>query len=298
MPAGLSEQSTGRFTFLVTCNNIAVSDQSLTAILLRFYIDFGHIQMIELLEELGLATATLSSPPVNAINDTWLNRFNEILAEVEASEKIKVLLIRSGQKQFCAGADLSVMKARFDTQSGREQMVMMAQAMQTTFSRLENLPVITIAQLHGAAMGGGLELALACDLRIAAKGARIALPEITLGLLPGAGGTQRLTRICGEATAKRLILGGEVISGELAEAFGVVHWAVDDNDLEAFTRDLTNRLSTYPKLAISECKKCISAFPDERIDGYQVEIDGTRKLYESPESQGLVRAFLEKTAKR
>ena len=126
------------------------------------------------------------------------------------SEGASVLLLRSSERAFCAGADLALMKSRFDTQPGRERMVAFVREMQRVYAQLERLPLVTIAEIGGAAMGGGLELALACDFRIAADDATLGLPEARLGLLPGAGGTQRLTRIAGEAIAKRLILGVEV----------------------------------------------------------------------------------------
>ncbi len=160
-----------------------------------------------------LAVATLSRAPVNAIDEAWLACLDDALARVERAEGVAALLVRSSERIFSAGADLELMRSRFDTPQGRERMVGFVREIQRVYARLARLPQVTIAEIGGAALGGGFELALACDLRIAAEQAKLGLPEARLGLLPGAGGTQRLTRIAGEATAKRLILGAETVSG-------------------------------------------------------------------------------------
>ena len=164
-------------------------------------------QTVSLSIEGGVATATLCRPPVNAINEAWVDRLNEVLDEVAQAGQVGVLRIRSSGRVFCAGADLALMRSIFDSAAGRERMIVLTRRMQEVFARLEALPQVTLAEIGGAAMGGGFELALACDLRIVSDAARIGLPEARLGLLPAAGGTQRMTRICGEAVARRLILG-------------------------------------------------------------------------------------------
>src|SRR5207342_2828775 len=135
-----------------------------------------------------------------------------------------VLHLRSAQKVFCAGADLREVRERIDAADGPDRMYAYVAGIQRLYSRIERLSQVTIAEIGGAAMGGGLELALACDLRIAAAEAKLGLPEARLGLIPGAGGTQRLTRLCGPALAARLILGAEIIDGAAAERLGAVHW--------------------------------------------------------------------------
>jgi enoyl-CoA hydratase/carnithine racemase len=233
-----------------------------------------------------LAIATLCRPPVNAIDEAWLARLDEVLSSVEAA-KASVLVIRSSERAFCAGADLALMKTRmFDTE-GRSRMVAFVREVQRVYARLERLPQVTLAEIAGPALGGGLELALACDLRVAAAEARLGLPEARLGLLPGAGGTQRLTRIAGEATAKRLILGAEVISGAEAAALGVVQWCAPASEV----RRLANELGALPSAALAWCKRCIIA---GGTHGYEMELDGTAELLANPDTQRRVRAFLEK----
>ena len=114
---------------------------------------------------------------------------------------------------------------------------------QRLYFRIEALPQVTLAEIGGAAMGGGFELALACDLRIAANEAKVGLPEARLGLIPGAGGTQRLTRLCGPALASRLILGAEILDGAAAAGLGVVHWAVPRAELAERAAELARRIA-------------------------------------------------------
>ena len=172
----------------------------------------------------AVATLTLSHPPVNAISDEWVRSFEAKLDELAAGPRCTVLHIRSDQKVFCAGADLKEVRARMDARDGADQMYAYVAGIQRLYARIERLPQVTLAEIGGAAMGGGLELALACDLRIAAAEAKLGLPEARLGLIPGAGGTQRLTRLCGPALASRLILGAEILDGVAAAGLGVVQW--------------------------------------------------------------------------
>jgi enoyl-CoA hydratase/carnithine racemase len=240
--------------------------------------------MISLEREGPLAVATLARAPVNAIDEQWLSRLEGVL---EAVADASVLLLRSSQKAFCAGADLELMRSRFDSPEGRSRMVAFVREIQRVFERLERLPQVTLAEIGASALGGGLELALACDLRIAAEDARLGLPEPRLGLIPGAGGTQRLPRIAGVAVAKRLILGAEVITGAQAAAFGVVHWAVPAKELMERARAIARDIASLPAAALAEAKACIGA-----PNGYERELEATARLLAQDETQRLVRAFL------
>ena len=153
----------------------------------------------------GVARLTLDRPPVNAIGEGWLRAFHRCLDALGARADWQLLHLRSAQKAFSAGADLAEMRTRLGSPAGIDAMVDVAAGMQKLFARIEALPQVTLAEIGGAALGGGLELALACDLRVAANEAKIGLPEVRLGLVPGAGGTQRLTRLagCAERVARR-----------------------------------------------------------------------------------------------
>ena len=240
----------------------------------------------------ALATATLARAPVNAIDEDWIARLHEVIQQAEDAAGVSVLLVRSSERTFSAGADLALMRSRFDSPAGRSKMIAFVREMQRAYARLEKSRLVTIAEIGGAAMGGGLELALACDLRIAAASAKLALPEVRLGLLPGAGGTQRLTLLCGEPAAKRVILGAEVLDGAEAARLGAVHWAVAGEDLPAKARELAERIAALPAAALAACKRCIGAAGKPERDGYGMEIAATEDLLASAETQSLVRNFL------
>ena len=250
--------------------------------------------MISLAIEGGVAIATLCRPPVNAINEEWIGRLDRILDEVEAASEVKVLWIRSRERVFCAGADLALMRERFGTAAGRQQMVDMTRRLQAVYARLESLCKVSIAEIGGAALGGGFELALACDLRTVADTAKVGLPEARLGLLPGAGGTQRLTRLCGEGTSRRLILGAEVVGGAQAVALGLAHWVAPAAELETLTRSVVAPISELPAAALAACKRCIDAALDESENGFEVELAETGLLLASNETQQRVKQFLDK----
>ena len=242
----------------------------------------------------ALAVATLSRAPVNAIDEQWLARLDAVLHQVEEKRDVGVLLVRSSERAFSAGADLALMKSRFDSPEGRTRMVAFVREIQRVYARLEGMSQVTLAEIAGPALGGGLELALACDLRIAADDARLGLPEARLGLIPGAGGTQRLTRIAGEAVAKRLILGAEVVTGTQATALGIVQWTAPPSYLATRARTLAAEIAALPAAALAEAKRCIAAAIGHDPGGYEMELDATATLLAQPDTQQRVRSFLEK----
>lgn len=250
--------------------------------------------MIELKIEGAVATATLCRPPVNAINEEWVDRFDQVLDLVEQSETVSVLWIRSSERAFCAGADLALMHSILDSEAGRQRMIDLTRRMQMVFARIESLPKVTLAEIGGAALGGGFELALACDLRVIAESARVGLPEAGLGLLPAAGGTQRLTRISGDAIARRMILCAEVISGSDALALGLAQWTAPPATIKDKTDEIVERLALLPPKALAACKNCINVALDGSADGFETELAGSAMLLALPETQQRVSQFLEK----
>jgi enoyl-CoA hydratase/carnithine racemase len=246
----------------------------------------------------SIATAVLDRPPVNAIDYDWVDTLNAALDQVEKNKAVSVLHLRSSSKIFCAGADLALMESMVCTPEGCEEMVELIRKVQRALDRLETIGVVTVAELGGAALGGGFELALACDLRVASKKVKLGLPEVGLGLIPGAGGTQRLTRICGENVARRIILGAEVVNGEEAARLGMVQWAIEHDALPAWTGELVNKLGGLPRQAIAASKRCIEAAYTGSADGYEMELVETRTLYGDPDSQKLIQAFLQKSVSR
>jgi enoyl-CoA hydratase/carnithine racemase len=245
----------------------------------------------------GVATVTLAHPPVNAISEAWVRHFESVLNDLAASGNWTVLHLRSNQKVFCAGADLKEVRDRIGAADGPDRMYAFVAGIQRLYARIERLPQVTIAEISGAAMGGGLELALACDLRIAAVEAKLGLPEVRLGLIPGAGGTQRLTRLCGRPIAQRLILGAEVIDGATALGLGIVDWAVPRSELAQRTVELVRRLAELPAAALAASKSCIAAAGEPGRGGYSSELEATRVLLTDADTRRRVEAFLAGTSK-
>jgi enoyl-CoA hydratase/carnithine racemase len=238
--------------------------------------------------------ATLSRPPVNAIDARLLARLEAVIDEAEADDGISVLHLRSAHAVFCAGADLALMRACIRVPAGAETMLAVVREMQRLFGRLQAAPFITLAEIGGAALGGGLELALACDLRVASCAAHLALPEIGLGLLPAGGGTQRLTALVGPSVARRLILGGEAIDGVEAQRLGVVQWVRPAADLAAWSAQLAARLGARPRAAVAAGKRCVALAEGGFAAGFAEEIAATRALYADPRTLQRVSAFLDR----
>lgn len=250
--------------------------------------------MIELRFEGSVAIATLRRPPVNAINDEWIDCLDRALDAVERKEEVSVLWLRSSEKVFCAGADLALMHERFADAAGRALMIDLTRRMQDVFSRLERISKVTVAEIGGHALGGGFELALACDLRVVSESARIGLPEVRLGLLPAAGGTQRMTRLVGDALARRLILGAEVVVGVDAVSLGLAHWSAPATELEARTREVVERIAELPAHALAACKRCVDAALERHCTAFDVELEASASLLAAATTHKLVSRFLEK----
>jgi enoyl-CoA hydratase/carnithine racemase len=245
----------------------------------------------------GVARLTLDRAPVNAINAEWVIAFHRLLDDLAQRDDWHVLHLRSSQRVFCAGADLAEMRGQFAAPDGLEALVDTAVAMQRLFARIEALPQVTLAEIGGAALGGGFELALACDLRMAASDARLGLPEARLGLVPGAGGTQRLVRLAGRATAARVILTCEMTDGATAESLGLVQWAVPGAELAARAARLAAEVAELPARALAACKSCIAAAGDPARDGFGEEIEASRRLYGDAATRERVQAFLARPAR-
>lgn len=239
---------------------------------------------------------TMARAPVNALNDALIAQLDAAADIAIGDDDIAVLHIRSDQRAFSAGADLALIRACFATPEGPDAMTGVVRDMQRLYDKLEAAPLVTLAEIGATALGGGLELALACDLRVAAREIRLGLPEAGLGLLPGAGGTQRLTRLVGPGVAKRMILGAEVCSGEEAERIGMVQWSRPLADLADWTAALAARYAAMPKAALAANKRCIAAATDCARDGYAEEIAETRRLYDHPDTRQRVGAFLDRGA--
>lgn len=235
---------------------------------------------------------TMDRAPVNAINREWLEAFGGVLDQVQSQPEVGVLVVRSSQRTFSAGADLKLMRECFATPQGPDDMVETVRRMQRLYDRIESLPQVVIAEIGGSALGGGFELALACDLRVAAEDISLGLPEARLGLLPGAGGTQRLTRLCGPGVARRLILTAEVVSGSQAVGLGLVQWAVPAADLGARVQEIANHVASMSPAALAACKRCFAAIDANLEAGMLIELLETHRLFNNSDTRQRVSAFL------
>lgn len=246
--------------------------------------------MFETSVSASVATITLQREPVNAMNDAWVQAFHDVLDGLEAREDWSVLRVRSALKLFSGGADLKQIRENFG--GSLDDQVGPGKRYQKLFARIESLSRLTIAEIRGMALGGGLELALACDLRIAAEEAKLGLPEVKLGLMPGAGGTQRLSRLCGRATAMRLILAGELVGGTQALSLGLVQWAVPDAQFdERAAAIVANFAAIEPHSSRAAKAAIVAAFQTER-NGFEIETENVRSCLAHPRTRELVSAFL------
>jgi len=248
--------------------------------------------MIRMNAKDAVTVLTLSQPPVNAINEEWVRVFDARLDELACGPSCTVLHIRSDQKVFCAGADLKEVRAHMEAPEGADRMYAYVAGIQRLYARIAQLPQVVLAEVGGAAMGGGFELALACDLRIAAAEAKLGLPEVRLGLLPGGGGTQRLTRLGGPALAARLILGAEILDGATASALGVVNWTVPRVELAQRAAEIAYGIASLPAAALAASKACIAAAGHSDRGGFTDELEFTRRLLNNAETRQRVEAFL------
>ena len=245
--------------------------------------------MIELSRRGRIAVATLNRPPVNAIDDTMIAAFHR---------DWQVLHIRSAQKVFAAGADLDLIRSWKDAPSPAGALNGYIDRLQGLYQRIESLSQVTLSEIAGAAMGGGFELALSCDLRIAAEEAKLGLPEVGIGLIPGAGGTQRLTRLCGRGVAARIILGCEPVDGRTAATLGMVEWAVPRARIEEEARAITDRIAALPEHSQRVAKQCIDAFGGTALHGFRLEREAGSALLDTPRTQELISAFLDKNTRK
>lgn len=238
-----------------------------------------------------VALLTLNHPPVNSLNSALLVELNELLDRLAGDPEARVLVITgAGEKAFSAGADITEFA---EIRAGKKRAV----DVHALFLKIENFPKPVIAAINGYALGGGCELAMSCHLRIAAREARMGLPEVRLGIIPGWGGTQRLPRLVGKAKALEMMLTGEHLSAEEALRFGLVNRVVPGAELMDETKKLAARLANGAPLAMQAILRAVTKGLEVPIEeGLKFEQEGSALVFNSEDAKEGSRAFLEKRA--
>ncbi|KPL03817.1 MAG: hypothetical protein AMJ90_02980 [candidate division Zixibacteria bacterium SM23_73_2] len=227
---------------------------------------------------------------LNALNTETIHELNDLAHQWSKEEKIRVIVITGEGKAFVAGADISEMK-----EMTKQQAIDFSEMGHRVFSLIESQEKPVIAAINGFALGGGCELALACDIRIASDRAKFGQPEVNLGVIPGFAGTQRLARIVGATKAKELIFTGDMIDASTALSVGLVNQVVPHENLLDVTLKMAQRIASKGPLAVRLAKKVISrGIETDFATGSSFEVDAFGECFASGEAKEGMSAFLEK----
>lgn len=238
----------------------------------------------------AIVTITVNRPKaLNALNSQTLKELFEAFDAVPASARA-VIVTGSGEKAFVAGADISEMRGL-----GSNAATEFSWLGHRAFARLESLPQVTIAAINGFALGGGLELAMGCDLLYASDNAKLGQPEVSLGLIPGFGGTQRLARLVGEQMARQMLFTGDTIDAETAKARGLVVDVFPQAELQEHVRKVAQKIASKGPLAIASAKELVRRGSDLSLDDANfLESREFGRLFDTADAQEGLSAFLEK----
>ncbi len=235
---------------------------------------------------------TINRPDkLNALNKQTIEELHDVLVDAENDKTIRALIITgSGQKAFVAGADIAEF-ANYSVQEGKQ---LSSIGHFKIFNFIENYSKPVIAAVNGFALGGGLELAMACHFRVASTNAKMGLPEVSLGVIPGYGGTQRLAQLVGKGKAFEMIVTADMMTAEDAYKWGLVNYVVAQDELLNKCFDITNKIISKSPTAIKTAIKVINAGYNNKQNGYEVEIEEFGKSFNSADFKEGVSAFLEK----
>jgi enoyl-CoA hydratase len=236
------------------------------------------------------ATVWLNRPQaLNALNKELLGELSSFLDEAEKNSDIRVIILAgSGEKSFVAGADIK----EFSDFTGMQGENLARNGQEKVFNKIENFPKPVIAAVNGFALGGGLELAMACHFRIASENAKLGLPEVTLGLIPGYGGTQRLPKLIGKGRAAQMIFTAEMISAQKAKEFGLVNDVVEQSELLSVAKSIAGKITKNSPIAIEKAIQAVNA--SDSKNGFELEIKLFGELFEESDFREGVSAFAEK----
>lgn len=249
------------------------------------------MEYIKISNENKVAHITLNRPPANAVASDVLRELSEAFTQFEDDPNTKVILISGEGRFFSAGADIK----EFTTVSTEEGFADLGRYGQELFDKMEAFSKPIIAAIHGAALGGGLELAMACHIRYVTKDAKLGLPELQLGLVPGFAGTQRLPALVGKAKAAEMLLTSEPISGSNAVEFGLANQAFSEEELLPKAKELAEKIAKKSAVAVTYALKLLTYSQNEKFDeGVQKEREYFGKAFASEDGQEGIQAFIEK----
>lgn len=240
--------------------------------------------------EKGIFTVTVNRPEkLNALNKSVFNDLEQVVKEIQSNEEIKsVIITGAGNKAFVAGADISEFSG-FDAKGASA----LAKRGQTIFDKIENSPKPIVAAVNGFALGGGCELALACHFIYASENAKFGQPEVNLGLIPGYGGSQRLTQLIGRNRSMELLMSGNTITAKEAMEYGIVNKVLSQDELLPKTKEILMTIQSKAPIAVSKVIECVNNF-DLTQQGYDFEIEKFGECFTTQDMKEGTAAFLEK----
>lgn len=241
--------------------------------------------------EEGVAIVTIQRPPANALSRGLILEVDEMLSAVENDDTIRVIVLHGEGRFFSAGADIK----EFTEVSSGEEFSKLASSGQKVFERLEKYSKPVIAAIHGAALGGGLELAMACHIRYVSQDAKLGLPELQLGLIPGFAGTQRLPRYVGFAKAAEMLFTSDPISGTEAVQSGLATRAFEEDELLPKTLEIAKKIALKSPVALKATIDMLQFGKHQAYyDGVEAEAESFGTVFESEDAKEGIQAFLEK----
>ena len=241
--------------------------------------------------ENGIFTITINRPDkLNALNKDVITELSAAMDEVYNNTEIKSAIITgAGPKAFVAGADITEFGGL-----NKEEAMALAKRGQDVFFKIENSEKPIIAAVNGFALGGGCELAMACHFRLCSENAKFGQPEVNLGLIPGYGGTQRLTQLVGKGRAMEMLMSANMIDANTALQFGLVNYVVPADELLIKTKSILEIINSKAPLAVAACIKAANAVFDETKDGYKIEIDAFADCFVTEDMKEGTTSFLDK----
>ena len=240
----------------------------------------------------AIAIVTINRPTkLNALNKATIQELHDGFKSLNEDKSVKAIIVTgSGEKAFVAGADISEF-ANFSVEEGGK---LAAEGQRLLFDFVQNLSTPVIAAVNGFALGGGLELAMSCHFRVASDNAKMGLPEVTLGVIPGYGGTQRLAQLVGKGRAMEMIMTAGMIDAETAKNSGLVNHVVSQAELLDFTKGIAAKITKNSSVAIAKAIQAVNANYTDGINGYQVEIENFGFCFGTEDFKEGTTAFLEK----